>query len=272
MSAYLKDIKKLTPSDLKEKKNKKEKISALTAYDYSMARLLDQTYIDFILVGDSASNIMAGHENTLPISLKEMIYHAKSVVKGVRKKLVIADLPFGSYQQSTKQALKSAISMVKKANVQAIKIEGGVSIIKKIEKIIQAGIPVMGHLGLMPQFIHHYKGYELQAKEEKQAEELIKEAKCLEQAGCFALVLEKVPALVAEKITKLLTIPIIGIGAGDKVDGQILVINDLLGMDETFHPKFIKQYLNLSSLIKGAVNEYTKEVILGVFPSKEHQY
>ncbi|HIP33015.1 MAG TPA: 3-methyl-2-oxobutanoate hydroxymethyltransferase, partial [Crocinitomicaceae bacterium] len=240
-----KEVKKVTTHVLQRMKDEGEKISMLTGYDFSMAKIIDSAGIDIILVGDSASNVMAGHETTLPITLDQMIYHASSVVRAVERALVVVDLPFGSYQGNSKEALSSAIRIMKESGGHAVKMEGGEEIIESITRILTAGIPVMGHLGLTPQSIYKFGTYVVRAKEEDEAERLITDAKLLEEAGCFAIVLEKIPAALAEKVAKEVRIPIIGIGAGGGVDGQVLVVHDMLGINNEFNPRFLRKYHNL---------------------------
>lgn len=263
---------RITTNTLAELKSKGRKIAMLTAYDYTMAGIVDKAGIDVILVGDSASNVMAGHETTLPITLDQMIYHAASVVRGVKRALVVVDLPFGAYQADSKEALRSAIRIMKESGAHAVKLEGGSQIQESIERILQAGIPVMGHLGLTPQSIYKFGTYSVRAKEESEAEQLIKDAEMLEKAGCFGIVVEKIPAKLAEKVTKKVTIPIIGIGAGAAVDGQVLVVNDLLGMNKEFSPRFLRRYLDLDEAISGAVKAYTQDVKNQDFPNENEQY
>jgi 3-methyl-2-oxobutanoate hydroxymethyltransferase len=253
-------------------KSKKEKIAMLTAYDYSTALILDEAGIDVLLVGDSASNVMAGHETTLPITLDQMIYHASAVVRAVKRALVVVDLPFGSYQGNSKEALQSSIRIMKESGAHAVKLEGGAEVKESIERIISAGVPVMGHLGLTPQSIYKFGTYTVRAKEQAEATKLIEDAKVLQQAGCFALVLEKIPASLAKLVAKELTIPVIGIGAGADVDGQVLVVNDLLGLTKGFKPRFLRQYLNLFEEINGAVKSYIKDVKTLDFPNEKEQY
>ena len=272
MSTTKKQYKRITVQSLVEMKANNEKISMLTAYDYTMAQLLDRAGIDVILVGDSASNVMAGHETTLPITLDQMIYHASSVVRGINRALVVVDLPFGSYQSDPKEALRSAIRIMKESGGHAVKLEGGKEIKESIKRILAAGIPVMGHLGLTPQSIYKFGTYTVRAKEEAEAEKLIEDALYLEKAGCFAIVLEKIPAKLAKKVAEKLTIPIIGIGAGNGVDGQVLVVNDLLGMTHEFNPRFLRRYLNLDELITDAVGNYIKDVKSTDFPNENEQY
>jgi 3-methyl-2-oxobutanoate hydroxymethyltransferase len=267
-----KEIKRVTTHVLAEMKLRGEKISMLTAYDYSMAKLVDQAGIDVILVGDSASNVMAGNETTLPITLDQMIYHGKSVVKGVTRCLVVVDMPFGTYQGNSLEALNSAIKIMKITHADAVKLEGGSEVIESVTRILSAGIPVMGHLGLMPQSINKYGTYVVRAKEEEEANKLIKDAKLLEEAGCFAIVLEKIPASLGARIAKELKIPIIGIGAGGGVDGQVLVIHDMLGITQEFSPRFLRRYHDLASEIKGAVGNYIKDVKSCDFPNAKEQY
>jgi 3-methyl-2-oxobutanoate hydroxymethyltransferase len=267
-----KEVKKVTTHVLIEMKQRNEKISMLTSYDYSMAKLVDQAGIDVVLVGDSASNVMAGNETTLPITLDQMIYHGKSVVKAVKRALVVVDLPFGTYQGNPLEALNSAIRVMKITHADAVKVEGGKEIIDSISRIITAGIPVMGHLGLMPQSIHKYGTYVVRATEEEEARKLIEDAHLLEKAGCFAVVLEKIPAKLGEQVAKELKIPVIGIGAGGGVDGQVLVIHDMLGLTQEFSPRFLRRYLNLASEIKGAVAQYVADVKSRDFPSEKEQY
>lgn len=244
----------------------------LTAYDYTMAKIVDGAGIDVILVGDSASNVMAGHETTLPITLDQMIYHASSVVRAVKRALVVVDLPFGSYQGNSKEALGSAIRIMKESGAHAVKMEGGSEIIESIERILTAGIPVMGHLGLTPQSIYKFGTYTVRAKEEEEAEKLLTDAKALEAAGCFSLVLEKIPAALAQKVAEGISIPVIGIGAGAAVDGQVLVLHDMLGMTHEFRPRFLRRYLDLFSEIDGAVHQYVKDVKQADFPGPKEQY
>lgn len=271
MSVHQK-IKRVTTHVLHEMKLRNEKIAMLTAYDYSMARILDQAEIDVILVGDSASNVMAGNETTLPITMDEMIYHAKSVVRAVSRALVVVDLPFGSYQGNSKEALTSAIRMMKETGGHAVKIEGGAEILESVQRILSAGIPVMGHLGLTPQSIHKFGTYVVRAREEEEAKKLIEDAHKLEEAGCFAIVLEKIPAKLAEQVANELTIPIIGIGAGSGVDGQVLVLHDMLGITQEFSPRFLRRYHNLFEEIKGSVKSYINDVKTQDFPNEKEQY
>jgi 3-methyl-2-oxobutanoate hydroxymethyltransferase len=267
-----KEIKRVTTHTLSEMKLKGEKIAMLTSYDYSMAKLVDQAGIDIILVGDSASNVMAGNETTLPITLDQMIYHGKSVVRAVTRALVVVDMPFGTYQGNSLEALNSAIKIMKVTHADAVKVEGGKEIIESVERILSAGIPVMGHLGLMPQSINKYGTYVVRAREEVEAKKLIEDAKLLEAAGCFAIVLEKIPAELGSKVAKALKIPVIGIGAGGGCDGQVLVIHDMLGITQTFSPRFLRRYLNLAEEIQGAVNHYVQDVKSKDFPNEKEQY
>lgn len=272
MSSAKSDFKKVTTNSVQEMKRNGEKISMLTAYDFTLAKLIDAAGIDVILVGDSASNVMAGHETTLPITLDQMIYHAGSVVRAVSRALVIVDLPFGSYQGNSKEALSSSIKIMKESGAHAVKMEGGVEVLESVERILTAGIPVMGHLGLTPQSIYKFGTYAVRAKEEEEAEKLMSDAKSLEEAGCFALVLEKIPAKLAGKVARHLSIPVIGIGAGAEVDGQVLVLHDMLGMTTEFHPRFLRRYLNLADEINGAVQNYIKDVKSKDFPDDKEQY
>ena len=272
MPSIRKEYKKITTNSLQEMKQNGEKISMLTAYDYTLAKIIDEAGIDVILVGDSASNVMAGHETTLPITLNEMIYHASSVVKAVDRALVVVDMPFGSYQGNSKEALNSAISIMKESGGHAVKLEGGNEIIESIERILTAGIPVMGHLGLTPQSIYKFGTYTVRAKEEVEASKLLKDAKLLEKSGCFALVLEKVPAKLAKEVAKSINIPVIGIGAGAAVDGQVLVLHDMLGMTHKFNPRFLRRYLNLFDEIGSAVQNYISDVKSTNFPNEKEQY
>ena len=272
MSVAKKQYKRITTESLVEMKANGEKISMLTAYDFTMAKIVDGAGIDVILVGDSASNVMAGHETTLPITLNEMIYHASSVVRAVERSLVVVDLPFGSYQSDPKEALRSAIRIMKESGGHSIKVEGGKEIKESIKRILNAGIPVMGHLGLTPQSIYKFGTYTVRAKEEEEAEKLLEEALMLERLGCFALVLEKVPAALAEKVAKSISIPVIGIGAGSGVDGQVLVTHDMLGMTHEFHPRFLRRYLDLYSEMTTAFENYISDVKSKDFPSEKEQY
>lgn len=264
--------RKVTTARLIQMKERGEKIAMLTAYDYSMAKLIDEAGMDVILVGDSASNVMAGNMTTLPITLDQMIYHAKSVVKGTTRALVVCDLPFGSYQGNSKEALASAIRIMKESHAEAVKMEGGSEIRESIERILCAGIPVMGHLGLTPQSINKFGTYAVRAKEEREAQKLIEDAKMLQEIGCFALVLEKIPAELATRVAKELSIPVIGIGAGGGVDGQVLVMHDMLGINKGFSPKFLRRYADLSTIINSAVSHYIEDVKDGDFPNESEQY
>jgi 3-methyl-2-oxobutanoate hydroxymethyltransferase len=272
MSTAKKDYKRITTKSLIEMKVNGEKISMLTAYDYTMAKIVDSAGVDVILVGDSASNVMAGHETTLPITLDQMIYHASSVVRAVDRALVVVDLPFGSYQSDPKEALRSAIRIMKESGGHAVKLEGGSEIKDSIKRILNAGIPVMGHLGLTPQSIYKFGTYTVRAKEEAEADQLIEDAKLLEKLGCFALVLEKIPATLAEKVAKTISIPVIGIGAGGGVDGQVLVIHDMLGMNNEFSPRFLRRYLNLYEQMTTAIGNYVSDVKSEDFPNANEQY
>lgn len=267
-----KEIKRITTNTILEMKQKGEKIAMLTSYDYSMATIVDEGGIDVILVGDSASNVMAGHETTLPITLDQMIYHAASVVRAVKRALVVVDLPFGSYQGNSKEALNSAIRIMKESGAHAVKLEGGLEIKESVERIINAGIPVMGHLGLTPQSIYKFGTYTVRAKEEAEAAKLKSDILVLQEAGCFSVVLEKIPAQLALEVTKSVKIPTIGIGAGSNCDGQVLVINDMIGLTKGFKPRFLRQYLNLFEEINGAVQSYVKDVKAGDFPNEKEQY
>lgn len=272
MSTAKKDYKRITTKSLIEMKASGEKISMLTAYDYSMAKIVDVAGVDAVLVGDSASNVMAGHETTLPITLDQMIYHASSVVRAISRALVVVDLPFGSYQSDPKEALRSAIRIMKESGAHAVKLEGGAEIKDSIKKILNAGIPVMGHLGLTPQSIYKFGTYTVRAKEEQEAEKLVKDAKLLEKLGCFAIVIEKVPADLAEKVAKSVSVPIIGIGAGGGVDGQVLVIHDMLGMNNEFSPRFLRRYMNLYEEMTKAIGQYVADVKSSDFPNEKEQY
>lgn len=273
MSTYtVEDPRKVTTRRLAEMKAKGEKIAMLTAYDYSMAKLIDQAGMDVILVGDSASNVMAGNDTTLPITLDQMIYHAKSVMKGVKRALVVCDMPFGSYQGNSIEALASAVRIMKESHAEAVKIEGGAEVLESIQRILSAGIPVMGHLGLTPQSINKFGTYNVRAREEAEANKLIEDAKLLEQAGCFALVLEKIPAELATRVSKELSIPTIGIGAGGGCDGQVLVMHDILGINQGFSPRFLRRYADLGNAITDAVGSYITDVKSSDFPNEKEQY
>ena len=267
-----KEIRKVTTNTLQKMKASGEKISMLTAYDFSFAHIIDSAGIDVVLVGDSASNVMAGNETTLPITLDQMIYHASSVMKGIDRCLVVVDLPFGSYQSNSEIALASAIRIMKETGAHSIKLEGGEEVLDSIKKIVSAGIPVMGHLGLTPQSIYKFGTYTVRAKEKVEAEKLKKDAKLLEKAGCFAIVLEKIPAELAKEVSEGLTIPTIGIGAGMHCDGQVLVMHDMLGINTEFKPRFLRQYLNIHEQATSAVQQYIKDVKAGNFPNETEQY
>ncbi len=267
-----KEIKKVTTHVLQEMKMRGEKISMLTAYDFSMARIFDDAKIDVLLVGDSASNVMHGHETTLPITLDEMISHAASVIRAIKRCLVVVDLPFGSYQGNSKEALISAIRIMKEAEAHAVKLEGGADVADSVKRILTAGIPVMGHLGLTPQSIYKFGTYEVRAKEEEEAAKLKQDALLLEEAGCFAIVLEKIPSSLAQEVAKAVRIPIIGIGAGPHVDGQVLVSHDMLGINNEFSPKFLRRYLNLYDEIKAATEKYISDIKTLDFPNDKEQY
>lgn len=272
MSIAKKQYKRITTKSLVEMKKNGEKIAMLTAYDFTMAQIVDGAGIDVILVGDSASNVMAGHETTLPITLDQMIYHAASVIRGIERSLVVVDLPFGSYQSDPKEALRSAIRIMKESGGHAVKLEGGKEIKDSIKRILNAGIPVMGHLGLTPQSIYKFGTYTVRAKEEEEAAKLKSDALMLEKAGCFAIVLEKVPAKLAREVAESLTIPVIGIGAGNGVDGQVLVTHDMLGMTHEFNPRFLRRYLDLHAQMTQAFENYRDDVKSKSFPSDEEQY
>ena len=264
--------KRVTVKSLQEMKENSEKISMLTSYDFTTAGIVDKAGIDVILVGDSASNIMAGHETTLPITLNQMIYHASSVIRAVERALVVVDLPFGTYQSDSQAALESAIRIMKESGSHAVKLEGGKQIKDSIKRIIKAGVPVMGHLGLTPQSIYKFGTYTVRAKEEKEANQLIEDARLLEKIGCFAIVLEKVPSKLAEKVAKEVNVPIIGIGAGNKVDGQVLVLHDLLGMTKEFNPRFLRRYMNLHDEMIKAISTFSDDIKSGDFPNENEQY
>lgn len=272
MSVHTPNTRKVTTHRLIEMKRRGEKISMLTAYDYSMATLIDKAGIDVILVGDSASNVMAGNVTTLPITLDQMIYHGKSVMRAVNRALVVVDMPFGSYQGNSKEALSSAIRIMKETHADCVKMEGGAEIRESIERILCAGIPVMGHLGLTPQSINKFGTYTVRAKEEAEAQKLIEDARLLEEIGCFALVLEKIPAKLAAQVAAELTIPVIGIGAGGDVDGQVLVMHDMLGINKDFSPRFLRRYANLHDIIIDAVGSYIEDVKSKDFPNESEQY
>ncbi|MBD5266729.1 MAG: 3-methyl-2-oxobutanoate hydroxymethyltransferase [Bacteroides sp.] len=272
MSTYTEDQRKVTTHRLIEMKQRGEKIAMLTAYDYSMAKLIDEAGMDVILVGDSASNVMAGNMTTLPMTLDQMIYHAKSVVKGVKRALVVVDLPFGTYQGNSVEALSSAVRMMKESHAEAVKMEGGSEIRESVERVLSAGIPVMGHLGLTPQSINKFGTYAVRAKEDAEAKKLIEDAKMLEEIGCFAVVLEKIPAKLAAEVASQLSIPVIGIGAGGGADGQVLVMHDMLGINKGFSPRFLRRYADLATVINEAVGSYIEDVKTGDFPNEKEQY
>jgi 3-methyl-2-oxobutanoate hydroxymethyltransferase len=272
MSTAKKTKKRVTTHRLWEMKQRGEKIAMLTAYDFAFARIIDDAGIDVVLVGDSASNVIHGHETTLPITLDEMIVHAKAVVRGINRSMIVVDLPFGNYQGDSKNALKSAIRIMKESGAHAIKIEGGSFILNSVKRIISAGIPVMGHLGLTPQSIYKFGTYEVRAKEEEEAEKLISDAKMLEAAGCFALVLEKIPAALAKQVTEALKIPTIGIGAGKDCDGQVLVTHDMLGINKDFSPRFLRRYAQLYDVMKESMEKYIEDVKSGDFPNERESY
>jgi len=272
VSVHKSDIKKITTHQLQEMKNRGEKIAMLTAYDYSMAKIIDEAGIDVILVGDSASNVMAGHETTLPITLDQMIYHAASVIRAVNRALVVVDLPFGTYQGNSSEALRSAIRIMKEAGAHAVKLEGGREVKESIERILSAGIPVMGHLGLTPQSIYKFGTYSVRAKEEAEANKLIDDAQLLAEFGCFGIVLEKIPANLAKIVTESVDVPTIGIGAGPNVDGQVLVMQDMLGITKEFKPRFLRRYADLHQTVTGAVKQYVKDVKAADFPNNEEKY
>ncbi len=272
MSIAKKEYKRVTVKSLVDMKKNGEKISMLTAYDYSMAKIVDAANVDVILVGDSASNVMAGHETTLPITLDQMIYHASSVIRAVERALVVVDIPFGSYQSDPKEALRSAIRIMKESGAHAVKLEGGVEIKESVKRILNAGIPVMGHLGLTPQSIYKFGTYTVRAKEDQEAEKLMEDAKLLEKLGCFSIVLEKIPAALTKKVSESISIPTIGIGGGKHADGQVLVIHDLLGMTHEFNPRFLRRYMNLYEEMGEAISQYVTDVKSRNFPSDEEQY
>lgn len=272
MSVHKAEKKKITTHQLQEMKNRGEKIAMLTAYDYSMAKIIDGAGIDVILVGDSASNVMAGHETTLPITLDQMIYHAASVIRAVNRALVVVDLPFGTYQGSSSEALRSAIRIMKEAGAHAVKLEGGSEIRESVERILSAGIPVMGHLGLTPQSIYKFGTYSVRAKEEAEANKLLEDAKMLNDIGCFGLVLEKIPAALAKQVSAAIQIPTIGIGAGHDTDGQVLVMQDMLGITKEFKPRFLRRYADLDATITAAVSQYVTDVKAVDFPNDEEKY
>lgn len=272
MSVAKREYKRITVKTLVDMKANGEKISMLTAYDYTMAKIVDGSGVDVILVGDSASNVMAGHETTLPITLDQMIYHASSVIRAVERALVVVDIPFGSYQSDPKEALRSAIRIMKESGGHAVKVEGGKEIKESIKRILNAGIPVMGHLGLTPQSIYKFGTYTVRAKEESEAKQLKEDAKMLERIGCFAIVLEKIPAALAKEVAESVRIPIIGIGAGNGVDGQVLVVHDMLGMTHEFNPRFLRRYMKLYEGMTAAISQYVEDVKSRDFPSDAEQY
>ncbi|MEX0313093.1 MAG: 3-methyl-2-oxobutanoate hydroxymethyltransferase [Allomuricauda sp.] len=272
MSVAKKEYKRVTVKSLVEMKQDGEKISMLTSYDYSMAKIVDAANVDVILVGDSASNVIAGHETTLPITLDQMIYHASSVVRAAKRALVVVDIPFGSYQSDSKEALRSAIRIMKESGAHAVKVEGGSEIKQSVTRILEAGIPVMGHLGLTPQSIYKFGTYTVRAKEEEEAQKLKEDAKMLEELGCFGIVLEKIPAKLAKEVAESVSIPIIGIGAGNGVDGQVLVVHDLLGMTHEFNPRFLRRYMNLYEDMGNAISQYVDDVKSRDFPNDSEQY
>jgi 3-methyl-2-oxobutanoate hydroxymethyltransferase len=267
-----KNYTRITTNALSEMKTAGQKIAMLTAYDFSFAGIIDSAGIDILLVGDSASNVMAGHETTLPITLDQMIYHASSVIRAVQRALVVVDLPFGTYQADSKEALRSAIRIMKESGAHAVKLEGGRQVFESVERILQAGIPVMGHLGLTPQSIYKFGTFAVRAKEKEEADQLLKDAEQLQEIGCFGIVLEKIPAVLAAKVAKSVKIPVIGIGAGNKVDGQVLVLHDFLGMNQDFSPRFLRRYLNLNHEIQNAVKKYINDVKNSDFPNENEQY
>jgi 3-methyl-2-oxobutanoate hydroxymethyltransferase len=272
MSTYSQNIKKVTTHQLREMKNRGEKITMLTAYDYSMAKILDASGVDVLLVGDSASNVMAGHETTLPITLDQMIYHGSSVVRAVERALIVVDLPFGSYQGNSSEALRSAIRIMKESGAHAVKLEGGSEVKDSVIRILSAGVPVMGHLGLIPQSIYKFGTYTVRAQDKQEADKLLEDALLLEELGCFGIVLEKIPAELAQKVAQSLSIPVIGIGAGPHVDGQVLVSHDLLGISKEFNPRFLRRYAELNQVISEAVAHYIEDVKAGDFPTVQESY
>lgn len=272
MSVQKEDSRRVTTQRLLEMKQRGEKISMLTAYDFTMGTIVDQAGVDIILMGDSASNVMCGNLTTLPITLDQMIFLAKSVVRGVNRALVVVDMPFGSYQGNSREALASAIRIMKETHGDCLKLEGGEEILESVKRILSAGIPVMGHLGLMPQSINKYGSYAVRAKEDDEAAKLLKDAHLLEEAGCFALVLEKIPAKLAKQVASELTIPVIGIGAGNEVDGQVLVLHDMIGLTQDFSPRFLRRYADLQSIMNKAIQDYVKDVKSGDFPNQNEQY
>ena len=272
MSKATNNYTRITTNTLAELKSKGRKIAMLTAYDYTMAGIVDKAGVDVILVGDSASNVMAGHETTLPITLDQMIYHAASVIRAINRSLVVVDLPFGNYQGDSREALRSAIRIMKEAEAHSVKLEGGKEVIESVERILSAGIPVMGHLGLTPQSIYKFGTYEVRAKNKQEADTLLNDALMLEEVGCFSVLLEKIPNVLSKKVSSELKVPIIGIGAGSDVDGQVLVLQDMLGMNKDFSPRFLRRYLDMNTLICEAVRKYSTDIKSGDFPNKEEQY
>ncbi|HEV7378654.1 MAG TPA: 3-methyl-2-oxobutanoate hydroxymethyltransferase [Dyadobacter sp.] len=272
MSVHKTDIKRVTTHVIQEMKTRGEKISCLTAYDYSMAGIVDAAGVELILVGDSASNVMAGHETTLPITIDQMIYHAQSVVRAVKRALVVVDLPFGSYQGNSREALSSAIRIMKESGAHAVKLEGGLEIKDSITRILSAGVPVMGHLGLTPQSIYKFGTYSVRAKEDVEAAKLLEDAKMLEEVGCFSVVLEKIPSKLTKMVSESISIPTVGIGAGPEADGQILVLHDLLGINKEFQPRFLRRYAELNDIMHNAIGAYIKDVKSRSFPSKGESY
>lgn len=272
MSIHRSEIKKVTTHQLQAMKERGEKISMLTAYDYSMAKLIDESGVDIILVGDSASNVMAGHETTLPITLDQMIYHAGSVIRAVNRAFVVVDIPFGSYQGNSSEALRSAIRIMKESGAHSVKMEGGAEIKESIMRVLSAGVPVMGHLGLTPQSIYKFGTYTVRAKEQEEADKLIEDAKILEECGCYAIVLEKIPAELAKKVSEQVSIPTIGIGAGPDTDGQVLVMHDMLGITAEFKPRFLRQYAQVGEIVNQAVSQYVQDVKSGDFPNEKESY
>ncbi len=272
MSSGKTEIRRVTTNVLQEMKDHGEKISMLTAYDYSLAKIIDAAGIEVILVGDSASNVMAGHETTLPITLDQMIYHAKGVVKAASRALIVVDIPFGSYQGSSSEALRSAIRIMKESGAHAVKMEGGIEIKESVTRVLSAGVPVMGHLGLTPQSIYKFGTYTVRAKDEIEASKLIEDAKLLEDLGCFSIVLEKIPSKLAEKVAENLKIPIIGIGAGQYVDGQVLVMHDMLGINKDFNPRFLRRYADLNKIITEAIKQYINDIKKANFPNDNESY
>ncbi|MEO6287299.1 MAG: 3-methyl-2-oxobutanoate hydroxymethyltransferase [Dyadobacter sp.] len=272
MSIHTPDIKRVTTHIIQEMKTRGEKISCLTAYDYSMAGIVDAAGIELILVGDSASNVMAGHETTLPITIDQMIYHATSVVRAVKRALVVVDLPFGSYQGNSREALNSAIRIMKESGAHAVKLEGGLEIKDSITRILSAGVPVMGHLGLTPQSIYKFGTYTVRAKQEDEAQKLLEDAKMLEEVGCFSMVLEKIPSTLTKQVSESVSIPTVGIGAGPHADGQILVLHDLLGINKAFKPRFLRRYADLNGVMTDAISNYIKDVKGKSFPNEKESY